>query len=167
MSSREDLKANSAPIAIVGMSCMFPQASDLSAYWANIRDGVDAITDVPESHWRVEDYFDSDPSSADKTYGRRGGFIDPVDFEPLRFGISPRDLEAIDTTQLLGLQVASDALADAGYGIENREFDRERASVILGVTGALPLVIPLGARLDQPIWKRALEGCWSRQGDAR
>ena len=51
------------PVAIIGMGCMFPQAEDLARYWANIRKGVDAITEVPESHWRVADYFDNDPES--------------------------------------------------------------------------------------------------------
>jgi len=58
--------------------------------------------------------------------------------------------------QLLGLVAAGHALKDAGYGPE-RAFDRNRTSVILGVTGALELVIPLGARLGHPIWRRALQ----------
>ena len=153
----EDQAAAQAPIAIVGIACIFPRAGNLQEYWANIRDGFDAITEVPEGHWNLSDYFDADPKAPDMTYGRRGGFLDPVDFEPMAFGISPRDLEATDTTQLLGLHVAREALRDAGYGPEHREFDRDRTSVILGVTGTLPLVIPLGARLGHPIWRQALE----------
>src|SRR5581483_2873701 len=98
------------------MSCMFPGAEDLSRYWSNIRNRVDAITDVPETHWSPEDYFDPDPSARDRTYARRGGFLTPVDFPPLDFGIAPNNLEATDTTQLLGLMVARQALEDAGYG---------------------------------------------------
>lgn len=143
------------PVAIIGMACMFPGAEDLESYWANIRDGVDSITEVPDTHWRVGDYFDSDPSRPDHTYGRRGGFLGPVAFDPLEFGIAPRDIQATDTSQLLGLVVAKQALADAGYGPDGREFNRDRTSVILGVTGALELVIPLGARLGHPIWRRA------------
>src|SRR5207253_9167065 len=131
------------------------QAEGLSRYWSNIRKGVDAITEVPDSHWSVADYFDSDPKAPDRTYARRGGFLAPVDFPPLEFGIAPQAIEATDTTQLLGLLVARRALEDAGYG-EGRRFDRDRVSVILGVTGTLELVIPLGARLGQPIWRRAL-----------
>jgi acyl transferase domain-containing protein len=139
------------------MGCMFPQAEDLARYWANIRDRVDAITDVPESHWRVADYHDDDPKAVDRTYARRGGFLSPVDFPLLEFGIAPHSLEATDTTQLLGLMVARAALDDAGYP-ESRSFERDKVSVILGVSGTLELVIPLGARLGQPIWRRALEG---------
>ena len=158
MSDRnKDRAAAQSPIAIVGIACVFPKAGGLHDYWANVRDGVDAITEIPESAWKTSEYYDADPKAPDMTYGRRGGFIDPIDFEPMAFGISPRDLEATDTTQLLGLHVARQALQDAGYGPDGREFDREKTSVILGVSGTLPLVIPLGARLGHPIWRKALE----------
>jgi polyketide-type polyunsaturated fatty acid synthase PfaA len=137
------------------MGCMFPRAEDVSRYWANIRDRVDAITEIPESHWRADDYHDQDPKARDRTYSRRGGFLSPVDFPPLDFGIAPHSIEATDTTQLLGLLVAKQALEDAGYPSE-REFDRDKVSVILGISGTLELVIPLSARLGQPIWRRAL-----------
>ena len=145
------------PVAIIGMGCLFPGAGDLARYWANIRDRRDAIAEVPASHWRVDDYFDPDPKAPDRTYARRGGFLAPVDFPALEFGIVPNNLDATDTTQLLGLLAARAALEDAGYGA-GRDFDRNKVSVILGVTGTLELVIPLGARLGHPIWRRALKG---------
>ncbi|HEY6837104.1 MAG TPA: beta-ketoacyl synthase N-terminal-like domain-containing protein, partial [Geobacteraceae bacterium] len=144
------------PIAIIGMGCLFPKADNLGAYWANIKNGVDAITEVPPTHWRPGDYFNADPKSPDMTYGRRGGFISPVAFNPLTYNIPPNTLEAIDTSQLLGLVAAGQALNDAGYGT-GRSFDRDKVSVILGVTGALELVIPLGARLGHPLWRQALK----------
>ncbi len=148
------------PLAIVGMGCLFPKANSLETYWANIKASVDAITDIPPSHWRPEDYFDADPSRADMTYAQRGGFLEPIDFDPLRYGINPNNIEATDTTQLLGMVVADHALRDAGYQPtpedDGRPLDRARTSVILGVTGALELVIPLGARLGHPLWRKAL-----------
>ncbi|MFL5244313.1 MAG: SDR family NAD(P)-dependent oxidoreductase [Gemmataceae bacterium] len=152
----DEAVSKTVPVAIIGMGCMFPKAADLAEYWANIKNRVDAIGAVPPSHWRPEDYFDGDPKAADRTYVARGGFLSPVDFSPLDFGISPNALEATDTTQLLGLLVAKEALEDAGYGPE-RAFNRNRVSVILGVTGTLELVIPLGARLGHPIWRRAMK----------
>src|SRR5262249_45004169 len=71
------------------------------------------------------------------------------------FGIAPNAIEATDSAQLLGLVAAQAALRDAGYGPE-KDFDRSRVSVILGVTGTLELVVPLGARLGHPMWRRAL-----------
>ena len=148
--------AAGVPLAIIGIGCLFPGAADATTYWANIREGIDAITDIPATHWKVEDYFDQNRKAPDRTYGRRGGFISPVPFNPLEFNIPPNILEAIDSSQLLGLVAAGQALRDAGYGPE-RDYDRSRASVILGVTGAMELVIPLGARLGHPRWRTALK----------
>ncbi|MEQ8290406.1 MAG: SDR family NAD(P)-dependent oxidoreductase [Gammaproteobacteria bacterium] len=161
MAGKEN-KNSMVPLAIVGIGCLFPKASNPEEYWANIREGVDAIGDVPDTHWKVSDYFDDDQTRPDMTYARRGGFIDPVDFNPLLYGMSPNNIEATDTTQLLGMVVARDALLDAGYSTakdagDGREFNRDRTSVIMGVTGTLELVIPLGARLGHPIWRKALQ----------
>ncbi len=152
---KSSVPSRPVPVAVIGLGCMFPQAEDEKRYWANIRDGRDAITEIPATHWRPEEYFDPDPRAPDRTYARRGGFLTPVDFPLMDFGLSPNAIEATDTTQLLGLLAARSALENAGYG-GDRGFDRERVSVILGVTGALEMVVPLGARLGRPIWKRAL-----------
>jgi len=144
-----------SPIAIVGIGCLFPKAENARRFWANIKSGVDAITEVPSSHWLPEEHYDKNPKKPDMTYARRGGFILPVDFDPSEFGLAPNALEATDSAQLLGLLTAKMALEDAGYG-PGRDFDRSRVSVVLGVTGALELVIPLGARLGHPKWRKAL-----------
>jgi len=155
-------RAKAAPLAVVGMGCLFPKADSVGAYWGNIKESVDGITETPETHWRPEDYFDSNQSAPDMTYARRGGFLDIVDFDPLKYAISPNNIEATDTTQLLGMVVAEQALRDAGYAVFSnkdggRPFDRDRTSVLLGVTGTLELVIPLGARLGHPLWRKALK----------
>ena len=67
------IPSGGVPLAIIGIGCLFPQAEDRSAYWANIREGVDAITEIPASHWRVADYHDPDPKSPDMTYGHHRG----------------------------------------------------------------------------------------------
>jgi acyl transferase domain-containing protein/acyl carrier protein/NADP-dependent 3-hydroxy acid dehydrogenase YdfG len=156
MSDLESATFPPEPLAVIGISCLFPKAADVSEFWSNIRRGVDAITEIPPTHWDVDAYFDADPKTPDKTYARRGGFLSPVDFDPLEFGIAPSNLEAIDTSQLLGLVGAKRALEDAGYGAE-RTFDRSRVGCILGVTGTLEMVIPLGARLGHPRWRQALQ----------
>ena len=142
-------------IAIVGMSAMFPDAHNLSEYWQNIQSGRDSIKDIPLSHWKPQDYFDADPKSPDMTYAKSGGFLSEYNFDPLKFGIPPQTIEATDTSQLLGMVAAHEAMLDAGYDPKNT--DLERVSCIMGVTGALELVIPLGARLGHPHWKKALD----------
>jgi acyl transferase domain-containing protein/NADP-dependent 3-hydroxy acid dehydrogenase YdfG len=138
------------------MGCLFPRAGSLTEFWRLLRRGEDGIGEVPASHWSASDYYDPDPKSPDMTYCTRGGFLSPVKFDPTEFGIPPSILEATDTTQLLSLVAAKAALEDAGYG-EDREFDRDRVSVMLGITGTQELVIPLAARLGHPLWRRALK----------
>src|SRR4029078_13028607 len=98
-------------------------------YWANVKHGVDCIGEVPPSHWDPADYFDADPNRPDMTYARRGGFLDVVDFNPLEFGIAPRDIEATDTTQLLGLVAAKQALTDAGVRLTDKKQHNVGSSV--------------------------------------
>jgi acyl transferase domain-containing protein len=93
-------------IAVIGMSCRFPQAADPEAFWTLLRDGVSAITDVPADRWDV-------PS--ERPDMRRGGFLDQVDrFDPAFFGISPREAAAIDPQQRLVLELGWEALEHAG-----------------------------------------------------
>jgi polyketide-type polyunsaturated fatty acid synthase PfaA len=152
----QTIRIQNTPIAIIGMGCFFPKSSGLKEYWRLLFHGEDAISDIPETHWLSEDYFDKDPKKPDHIYCNRGGFLAPVSFDPTEFGIPPTSLEATDTSQLLGLVAAKAALIDSGYDAK-KSFDRDRVSVILGVTGTQELVIPLGARLGHPIWRKALE----------
>lgn len=156
MTDDKQLNQQMKPVAIIGMGCFFPKSSGLKEFWRLIVNGENAIDEVPPTHWTAADYFDTDPTAPDHTYCKRGGFLPKVMFDPTEFGIPPNTLEATDTSQLLGLMAAKMALADAGYH-DAKTFKRERTSVILGVTGTQELVIPLGARLGFPKWRRALE----------
>ncbi|MGE0134128.1 MAG: beta-ketoacyl synthase N-terminal-like domain-containing protein [Dehalococcoidia bacterium] len=117
-------------VAIIGMACIFPGAPDLETYWNNIRNGVDAITDAPPE--RLDGlFFDELSSTPDRLYSRRGGFIDEyATFDAAAFGVMPVAAMGAEPDQLLTLQVAQRALADAGY--TTRRFDRDRTSIILG-----------------------------------
>ena len=122
-------------IAIVGISCILPKAPDLQAFWENVLNKVNAITEIPKERWDPELYFDADRNARDKTYSRWGGFIDDTPFDPLEFGMPPNSLPSIDPMHLLALIVVREALADAGY--TGRPFDRSRTSVILGASGGV------------------------------
>ncbi|MEG3833907.1 SDR family NAD(P)-dependent oxidoreductase [Microcoleus sp. Z1_B5] len=143
------------PIAIVGMASLFPQSKDLQAYWTNIVQKADCITDVPPSRWNIDDYYDPDPSTPDKTYCKRGGFIPDIDFNPMEFGLPPNILEVTDIAQILSLVVAKQALKDAGCD-QATEAVRDRIGVILGVGGGQKLITPLTARLQSPILEKVL-----------
>lgn len=153
---RNKVPLHETPIAIVGMGCIFPKAANITEYWKNIINKVDCITDIPSSHWKLEDYYNPDPKTSDRTYCKRGGFLPEIDFDPFEFGLPPNILEVTDVSQLLSLVVAKQAMEDAGYG-ESRPFDRSKTGVILGIGGGQKLITPLTARLQFPIWKRVLK----------
>ena len=147
---------NTKKIAIIGISAVFPDSENKDKFWSLIKNGTDAIREIPDTHWSVDDYYNEDKKAKDMTYCKTGGFIKPFDFDPMEFGIAPNNLEAIDSSQLLGLYASKYALEDAGYGKNGRKFERESVGVVLGVTGAQKLAIDLGARLGHPYWKKAV-----------
>jgi acyl transferase domain-containing protein len=144
------------PIAVVGMASIFADAKNLEDYWDNIFESVDAIKDVPSDRWTVDDYYNSDPRAADKTYCKRGGFLPEIDFDPMEFGLPPNILELTDIAQLLSLVVARDVLNDAGIG-DGSGYDRDKVGITLGVGGGQKQISPLTSRLQGPVLEKVLK----------
>lgn len=139
--------AAAVDVAIVGMACFFPGAAGADEFWANIIGGVDAITEVPPERWSAARYYDPEAATrkaGDKTASKWGGFLPEITFDPLVYGIPPRSLSSIEPVQLLSLEVAARALADAGYA--DREFNRDRTSVIFGAEAGTDLAGAYGFR---------------------
>jgi acyl transferase domain-containing protein len=131
----EDIEhARVEPIAIVGAGCRLPGgANNLEKFWDLLRNGVDAIREVPGERWKIEDYFDPNPGTPGKTYSRWGGFIDHIDrFDSEFFGISPREATHMDPQQRIFLEVAWEALEDAG--IAPHELKGSSTGVFVGTT---------------------------------
>ncbi|WP_394940523.1 beta-ketoacyl synthase N-terminal-like domain-containing protein [Psychromicrobium sp. YIM B11713] len=141
------------PIAVVGMAAMFPGAKNLGEYRDNLFGGVDAITDAPGSRWDPALYHPeaaNEPASSDRFYCRRGGFIDDSpEVSVARFGIMPNSVEGTEPDQLIALELAAAALADAGLSGELLDgVDRSRIGVVLGRGG---YIAPGASRLSQRV----------------
>ncbi|MEE7626363.1 SDR family NAD(P)-dependent oxidoreductase [Methylobacter sp. Wu8] len=126
-------------IAVIGMSCHFPQADNVDDYWQILKSGQDCIREVPADRWPMQDFFDADPDRAveqGKSYSKWGGFLDNVtDFDPLFFNISPKEAIAIDPQERLFLQTAWETLEDAGYTRERLVNDfKQQVGVFAGIT---------------------------------
>src|SRR5947209_8058934 len=113
-------RARTEPIAVVGIGCRFPGGvTDPDSFWQLLREGRDAVTEVPPSRWDVDEYYDPDPETPGKMATRWGSFLDGVEeFDARFFGISPREAAAMDPQQRLLLEVAWEALEDAGQTLE-------------------------------------------------
>ncbi|MFJ5776293.1 SDR family oxidoreductase [Streptomyces sp. NPDC093094] len=132
-------------IAIVGMAGVFPGAPDLASFWANVLGNADAVTEVPAERWDPAVHHGDTP---DRVPSRWGGFLPRIPFDPLAYGIPPASLAAIETVQLLALEVAARALADAGCPAGGP--DRERAAVVFGAESGGELANAMTMRATLP-----------------
>ncbi|MGE0718170.1 MAG: beta-ketoacyl synthase N-terminal-like domain-containing protein, partial [Alphaproteobacteria bacterium] len=109
----EPQPAGADPIAIVGFAGRFPGADDLDAFWDLLREGRDAIREIPPERWPLAGFFDAGRGAPGRSYTRWGGFLDGIDrFDPLFFRISPREAELIDPQERLFLTCAQAAVED-------------------------------------------------------
>jgi polyketide synthase PksL len=121
-------------IAIIGLTGIYPNAEDIQAFWNNLYQGIDCITEIPAERWNYQDY----PvvvGGTEKFY-KYGGFIPDVDkFDPLFFGISPREAAYMDPQERLFMQSAWATMEDAGYTRESLQATtNNNVGVFAGVT---------------------------------
>ncbi len=104
------------PVAIIGIGCRLPGGADgPDSFWRLLREGVDAIGEVPPERWDLAAFYDEDPAAPGKMNTRWGGFLERIDgFDASFFGISPREAAPMDPQQRLLLEVTWEALEDAG-----------------------------------------------------
>lgn len=107
------------PIAIVGMSCRFPQASNLNEFWELLKNGVDTIKEIPADRWNLANYYDPDPSTPRKTYQRLASMLDNIhDFDPFFFNISPAEAAEMNPSQKLMLELAWEAFENSNLQLK-------------------------------------------------
>ncbi len=123
------VETNTADIAIVGMAGRFPGASTVDAFWKNIEAGVESIITYDDDTLRslgVPESLFNDPG-----FIRAAAPLEGVDqFDAAFFGYSPREAEEMDPQHRLFLEVAWQALEDAGY-------NATRAREVIGVYGGV------------------------------
>jgi malonyl CoA-acyl carrier protein transacylase len=119
-------------IAIIGMGFRFPGANNPESFWNLLREGVDAITEIPSERWNIDQFYDPKPATPGKMITRHGGFLKQVDqFDPSFFGISPREAESIDPQQRLVLEVAWEAIENAGIAPD--KLSGSQTGVFIGI----------------------------------
>jgi acyl transferase domain-containing protein/NAD(P)H-dependent flavin oxidoreductase YrpB (nitropropane dioxygenase family)/NADP-dependent 3-hydroxy acid dehydrogenase YdfG/acyl carrier protein len=120
-------------IAVVGMAGIFAGSPDMDAFWQLVLSGKDALREVPAERWDPAIYYAPAPDGNQpgrRTVSKWGGFLDPVPIDPIRYGIPPSALGSIDLSQLLALEVANQALSDAGYPHDAPGAEHSRTGVV-------------------------------------
>src|SRR5271170_5099303 len=129
-------KADVEPIAVVGMACRLPGGVSTPAdYWQLLHDGVSGVIRVPEDRWDADAYFSEDHTRPGTICNREGGFLTswrPDEFDAEFFGISPREAAAMDPQHRLLLEVAWEALENAGTTASGMR--GTQTSVFVGLT---------------------------------
>ncbi len=107
------------PIAIVGIGCRFPGGvNSPESFWDLLKNEVDAITEIPASRMNIKALYDPRPATPGRIMTHWGGFLDEIDqFDASFFGMSPREADRLDPQQRLILEVAWEAMEDAGEPI--------------------------------------------------
>ncbi|MEM7308295.1 MAG: type I polyketide synthase [Planctomycetota bacterium] len=129
----EERPDGAEPIAVIGLGCRFPGAPSPTAFWDLLREGRDAVREVPPDRWNADAFYDPDPNAPGRTISRWGGFLDDVEgFDAAFFGISAREAAGIDPQQRLLLEVAWEALEDAGQ--VPKDLAGSSAGVFVGIS---------------------------------
>ncbi|MBV6625899.1 MAG: type I polyketide synthase [Rivularia sp. (in: Bacteria)] len=103
------------PIAVIGIGCRFPKAANPQSFWQLLRHGGEGVVPIPRERWDVDTYYNPNPGTPGKMNVRWGAFLDNVDkFDADFFGMSPEEVEHTDPQQRLFLEVAWEALENAG-----------------------------------------------------
>lgn len=116
--SQKEEEKSSGDIAIIGLAGRYPGADDMEAFWENLIQGIDSVTEIPEGRWDWKKYYEPDVNQAEegKIYCKWGGFLDQVDkFDPLLFHMSKKEADIVDPQERLFLQTVWSAIEDAGY----------------------------------------------------
>src|SRR5580704_7038394 len=93
----QEKKAQQDPVAIVGIACRFPDAPDPGAFWKLVREGKDAVREIPPDRWATSGIFDANPFRPEGLAGRHAALLDQVDgFDWRAFRISPREARYMD-----------------------------------------------------------------------
>ena len=121
------------PVAIAGIGCRFPGgANDTESFWRLLESGVDPVAPMPAGRFDVDRFVHPEPGTPGKMVTADGGFLRDIDmFDAAFFGLSPREARKIDPQHRLLLEVAYEALEDAG--IAPSSLAGRRVGVYVGV----------------------------------
>ncbi|MFT4974556.1 MAG: enediyne polyketide synthase [Myxococcota bacterium] len=150
-------------IAVVGVACRYPGAASPSELWEDTLALRRAFRRMPDARLPLDDYFSSDRSASDKTYSTRAAVLTGWHFDRVRFRVAGSTFRQTDLAHWLALEVASEALADAGFP-DGAGLPHDTTGVLLGntLTGEFSRAQTL--RLRWPYVRRVLDAALTERG---
>lgn len=119
-----------SPIAVVGLACWYPDARNPLQLWENVLSRRRQFRQLPDQRLSIDDYYHPDPHESDKTYAKKAAVIDGFDFDWASMRIPYSTYQSTDITHWLALQVAIEAVTDAGYS--SKDIPGDLTGVIVG-----------------------------------
>jgi len=156
------VKSNPASVAIVGMACVYPDARSPMELWENVLAQRRAFRRLPPERLRLEDYYSTDATTPDATYSTEAALIEGYEFDRVKFRVAGGTYRCADLAHWLALDVASRALADAGFP-DGHGLPNASTGVLLGnsLTGEFSRANAL--RLRWPYVRRVLDAALARR----
>ncbi|MGV0024446.1 PfaB family protein [Phormidesmis priestleyi] len=143
-------------IAIIGLSCLFPDAKSPAEFWQNLINQTDSISLSTAEQMGVDPTIFYDPvkgktGKTGKYYCMKGGYIKNFRLDTEGYHIDPEILQSLDSIYQWSLYIAKQALQDSGY-LENASV-LAKCGVILG---NLSSPTRFSYRLIAPIYQRII-----------
>ena len=143
-------------IALVGMACRYPDADNPKALWENVLAKRRAFRQLPSERLNLADYFSENPSTPDAIYCRQAAVIEGYEFDRLKYRVAGNTYRSTDLTHWLALDVATQALEEAGFP-DGEGLSKDRTAVLVGntLTGEFSRAAQL--RLRWPFVRRMVD----------
>lgn len=151
------------PVAIIGLACRYADSRSPQELWENVLAQRRAFRRIPPQRLRLEDYFLGDRTSSDSIYITEAALIEDYEFDRLKYRVAGSTFRAVDLTHWLALDVAAQALADAGFP-DAKGLARERCGVLVGNTLTGEFSRAAVMRLRWPYVRRVTDAALGAQG---
>ncbi|BAZ22833.1 beta-ketoacyl synthase HglC [Kalymmatonema gypsitolerans NIES-4073] len=140
-------------IAIIGFSCLFPDAKNPEEFWQNLIQQKDSTSSITTEEIGVDPqvFYDPVKGKPDKIYSLKGAFIRDFQFDPTGYKLPADFLQSLDNTFQWSLDAAKQALQHSGY-LSNQSV-LSKCGVILG---SLSLPTKLSNQLFAPMYEQVL-----------
>lgn len=154
---------SSERIAIVGIGLRYPDANSASELWDNVLGGRRAFRRLPDERMNQADYWSEDRSAPDRHYTKKAAVLRDYTFDRVKYSVAGSTYRATDLTHWLALDVAAEALADAGFP-DGSGLPHQSTGVVVGnsLTGEFSRANIM--RLRWPYVRRTVAAALSGQG---